>query len=1412
MPSHVLAVLSVYPELACRSGPFQVPVSREGIYKELLCVGKASTLQFAADVLTDVAALFPGRYIHVGGDEAVFDAWQESEHVRAFAGHAGLRNLGPDILEAWFCAVGKILKELGKQPIMWDDHFENRPWCTRLCPNAEEDWIVQAWKMQPPVGDGMAADPTFPFRSISSSMKVAYLDYPLASIDFNRTLEMLPSTGPRMLGGCATMWTEDTVPNAVGAKVYPRYLGIAERLWGGIVDARHPRALDEDLLTAAKAHCSPQGLLSTDLGFACGRFEPMESIRSPVFKNATISSSMEAFSPAFSEDRAIDTSDESYFWAVAPKAGDYMDVTFRAEDSQHHGLVKGNDASFSAKWSLSCVEVAITSWPNQRYEAAAAPGAFRQSSNLVEVPLRTKPPVNMSAALRQLEHRDAFLQSGEVCLEELIGTGSTAEVYRATWHGTDVAAKKLRSKGQLSTEFKREISVLLRLRHPNLVLFMGACTKAPQALIISEFCSGGTVFALLHQRRDLSLPWPQRLPIALDVAKGMNFLHRRQVVHRDLKSLNLLLACPIRGSDDVPAVKVSDFGLSRAFRPDAAQAVMTNGAGTYHWMAPEVLSGQGYDEKVDVYSYGICLFELITRRIPYEGSGLEPVSIAVAVSRGKRPDVAFIPEDTPADLRFTMKCCWAHRSSGRPGFDTILDGDSEARQVHEASTAFAELLDSSWSAFRQQLLEAYPDTTAGRQTPSEVLEVRFDVEERSTPAEEGAIGRKSMASLDSEEEDRNGGIEHGDSRLCLTSGMAGLSQAEIRAIRHRLRVRLGKISSMKLVSGKHDAVSGLGLTSYTVEDMNDLVNHLATFVGLDFEDLPEEKGWGGTIGMDSMSTGISMFGFGGASERQKDFSEPIWEWPTLKDRLHHSNTASSHTSAEKHERCNYNLVPRQVLIEVMMAQEGDPWIHDIHKRIFGAKLLQQFKAADVSRVEIGLTCPHTLAISDQTLHRKHGEAIKEILLAGDTNRLVAELTFVRINDLAAPPDEVSLLTYLEPFVGLVIVANGIMIGFQTSLEYENWSGWVYVEIVFACILLLELLLRLRLLKCRDFWCGAERLWNWFDAFLGAMAITDAALQLIWQASTEMDGANLLRFCRLLRLARIVKVFRLKFMRDLRLMIKGLVAGVWTLSLAFLLLAAVLYVIAGFTTVAIGRHARLRELGLQVYFTNIPMSMFTAFRCFTGECDHHVDMSRLTLTPSATLLTDDEIHENIQITKDLFLLVIQDRGVQGLMDELELPQERARLFEVIDADGSGTLHIAELVHGLLKIRGEANKSDLVAPLLATQSVQNMVAGLRDSTSTALEAMQAEVLRQLQELPQRIYLQSASHGTCSCPRVHTEAARSAILSQPRSLGAKGHLVLQFCQSQAYSELSGVRSFMQCGIQHQAFTIHCFCDLST
>lgn len=284
-------------------------------------------------------------------------------------------------------------------------------------------------------------------------------------------------------------------------------------------------------------------------------------------------------------------------------------------------------------------------------------------------PAATQQPVG--AAPNDWEVNPAELQ-----LEEMVGSGTTAEVHRGSWHGTDVAVKKLRQAGPLSTEFTRELSVLLRLRHPNLVLFMGASLQAPP-MIISEYCDGGTAFALLHQRPSQGMPWSQRLKIALDVAKGMNFLHRRDVVHRDLKSLNLLLASPVLSAQDIPAVKVSDFGLSRISSADTnnqkMQACMTSGAGTYHWMAPEVLDGQKYDEKVDVYSYGICLFELLARRIPYDGSGLEPVSIAVAVSKGRRPDVSCIPQNCPADLRFTMECCWSHSPDSRPGFDTILE-------------------------------------------------------------------------------------------------------------------------------------------------------------------------------------------------------------------------------------------------------------------------------------------------------------------------------------------------------------------------------------------------------------------------------------------------------------------------------------------------------------------------------------------------------------------------------------------------------------------------------------------------------------------------------------------------------------------------------------------------------------------
>jgi len=324
----------------------------------------------------------------------------------------------------------------------------------------------------------------------------------------------------------------------------------------------------------------------------------------------------------------------------------------------------------------------------------------------------------------------------ELTMLERVGMGATAEVHRAAWHGTDVAVKRMlvplsfamdvtekdfqfQLNGRRPSEvelgrrlakmeeqrqqklqrqhlawFRRELALLQELRHPNLVLFMGAAAVGDTPpLIVSEFCEGGTLFKLLHERQETRLTWSQKLKSALDIAKGMNFLHRRRVIHRDLKSLNLLLAGEVIGPDDAPWIKISDFGLSRRLPSEAiaselhqfpgvpcpaaagSSPVMTGGLGTCLWMAPELLSGRDYNERADVYSYGIVLFELICRRLPFDGARSHgAVSEAVrAVCNGHRPDLQRIPSWCPPLLRQLMELSWAQRPEARPAFASILE-------------------------------------------------------------------------------------------------------------------------------------------------------------------------------------------------------------------------------------------------------------------------------------------------------------------------------------------------------------------------------------------------------------------------------------------------------------------------------------------------------------------------------------------------------------------------------------------------------------------------------------------------------------------------------------------------------------------------------------------------------------------
>ncbi|XP_010259069.1 PREDICTED: serine/threonine-protein kinase EDR1 isoform X2 [Nelumbo nucifera] len=167
----------------------------------------------------------------------------------------------------------------------------------------------------------------------------------------------------------------------------------------------------------------------------------------------------------------------------------------------------------------------------------------------------------------------------DLVIGERIGLGSYGEVYHADWNGTEVAVKKFLDQdfsGDALDEFRSEVRIMRRLRHPNVVLFMGAVTRPPNLSIVTEFLPRGSLYRILH-RPNCQIDEKRRIKMALDVAKGMNCLHTSTptIVHRDLKSPNLLV-------DKNWNVKVSDFGLSRLKHNTFLSSKSTAGTNGWH--------------------------------------------------------------------------------------------------------------------------------------------------------------------------------------------------------------------------------------------------------------------------------------------------------------------------------------------------------------------------------------------------------------------------------------------------------------------------------------------------------------------------------------------------------------------------------------------------------------------------------------------------------------------------------------------------------------------------------------------------------------------------------------------------------------------------------------------------------------
>eukprot|EP00258_Populus_trichocarpa_P001219 XP_002300019.1 serine/threonine-protein kinase STY13 isoform X1 [Populus trichocarpa] len=277
------------------------------------------------------------------------------------------------------------------------------------------------------------------------------------------------------------------------------------------------------------------------------------------------------------------------------------------------------------------------------------------------------------------------IDPSKLIIKSVIARGTFGTVHRGIYDGQDVAVKLLdwgeeghRSEAEVASlraAFTQEVAVWHKLDHPNVTKFIGAAIGSSElniqtenghigmpsniCCVVVEYCPGGALKSYLIKNRRRKLAFKVVVQLALDLARGLSYLHSKKIVHRDVKTENMLL-------DKTRTVKLADFGVARieASNPND----MTGETGTLGYMAPEVLNGNPYNRKCDVYSFGICLWEIYCCDMPYPDLSFSEVTSAV-VRQNLRPE---IPRCCPSSLANIMKRCWDANPDRRPEMEVVV--------------------------------------------------------------------------------------------------------------------------------------------------------------------------------------------------------------------------------------------------------------------------------------------------------------------------------------------------------------------------------------------------------------------------------------------------------------------------------------------------------------------------------------------------------------------------------------------------------------------------------------------------------------------------------------------------------------------------------------------------------------------